>query len=488
MKEPKVSVIVTTHADRGPRCKRAVKSVLKQTYRDFEVIVVDDGSTDNTEELITGLNNKRVRYIKREKNSGGYQGVAKNVGIKAARGEYIAYLDSDNTYRTGHLAMLADCLDKFPFIDLAYGDRLVYDEENERVLDAVKSDFDPSGLLNANYVDVSDAMHRKEIVYYVGGWDEKIKRMADWDLFARMVKAGAIFNRVPMILTDYILHKGSISNTTPIKGLEFSPYGSEINAGYLRPKQDPKVAIFTITKDRLDYTKRTFESMHKTTEYPFDHFVIDNGSTDGTVEWIEKNDKGWITGGHNNEKNVGISKASNQALDLIQNKEMHGNEYDIIAKVDNDCEFMTEGWLEDIVDIFQRNEKFILSPYVEGLRDNPGGAPRSGYGYVCPEDEKHYLGITNHIGGICCAAHKKAYLDFDEATLGFRPWRWKEKSFLHGNQDVEFSVHCQEMAIQPAYLEAHRVEHMDTTAGQEEKMPEYFELRKEEKRTKYEGE
>jgi glycosyltransferase involved in cell wall biosynthesis len=456
----------------------AIRSVLDQTYKDFEIIVVDDGSTDDTEEVIKkGICSSKVKYIKREKNSGGFQGVAKNEGIRASVGKYIAYLDSDNTYRKNHLQTLVEFLESAPFIDGAYGDRLIVDEETGKYLDSIKMDFDPGILLNRNYIDVSDIMHKREIVYEVGGWNEKIKRMVDWDLFARMVKAGAIFTRIPVIITDYVIHKGSISNTTPINHLEFSPFGSKINAGNLDKVEPMKVAIFTLTKDRLEYTKKTFESMDETAGYPYDHFVVDNGSTDGTIEYLQKYSPKLLI---RNPKNYGISKASNQALDSI------GTHYDIIVKVDNDCEFLTENWLKDMVDIFRRNRKFILSPYVEGLRDNPGGTPRLEYGYVKPEEQEHYLGITYHIGGICCGAHKSAYIDFDEETNSFKPWRWNEKGFLHGNQDVEFSNHCRDMAIQPAYMESHRVEHIDGTQGQEDKLKDYFKLRKKEKTTRYE--
>ena len=91
----KVSVVIPTY-NRASLLKRAIKSVLCQTYPDFEVIIVDDGSTDNTEEVIRSFDDKRVKYIKLKKNKG--YPVALNKGVKTAKGEYIGFLDSDDEW------------------------------------------------------------------------------------------------------------------------------------------------------------------------------------------------------------------------------------------------------------------------------------------------------------------------------------------------------------------------------------------------------
>lgn len=96
-KKPTVSVIIPTY-NRAHLLPRAIKSVLNQTFQDFEVIVVDDGSMDNTEEVVKKFQkqDKRVRYIKHEGNKGG--SAARNSGIKNAKGKYIAFLDSDDEW------------------------------------------------------------------------------------------------------------------------------------------------------------------------------------------------------------------------------------------------------------------------------------------------------------------------------------------------------------------------------------------------------
>jgi len=163
-----------------------------------------------------------------------------------------------------------------------------------------------------------------------------------------------------------------------------------------------------------------------------------------------------------NKENVGISKGSNQALEMI------GNNYDIIGKNDDDCRFLSKGWLETIIDVNERVKSYVVSPYVEGLIDNPGGVPRrrvdnpqlSPYGYV----GKNMIGFAPHLGGISVFAPKEAYEGF----------RWRDMDFYHGIQDVEFSQHCLRSGFALAYLENIKVEHIDSEIGQREKYPDYY--------------
>src|SRR4030042_1857426 len=84
---PEISVIIPTY-NRAGVLGRSIKSVLTQTYRDFELLVVDDGSTDNTDELLKSFNDPRIRFFKHETNRG--FSAALNTGIKSSRGEYVA--------------------------------------------------------------------------------------------------------------------------------------------------------------------------------------------------------------------------------------------------------------------------------------------------------------------------------------------------------------------------------------------------------------
>ena len=105
---PRVSVIVPTY-NRSHLIRRAIGSVLDQTYEDFEVIVVDDGSTDNTHDVVKDLDDARIRYIRHERRRG--PSAARNTGIRAARGEYTAFLDSDDEWLPRNLQEKVRALD-----------------------------------------------------------------------------------------------------------------------------------------------------------------------------------------------------------------------------------------------------------------------------------------------------------------------------------------------------------------------------------------
>jgi glycosyltransferase involved in cell wall biosynthesis len=209
-----VSIIITCY-NYGKYLGGCVESALCQTYRDIEIILVNDGSTDNTDEIATQyLSDPRVRYI-RQKNSG--QANAKNTGIRNSKGSFVAFLDAD------------DCWDKLKlekqlpfFSDSTVG--VVYSlthyiDENGRSLD-----FAPDGeylvsrsgevtryLYFDNFIPFSSAVIRRECLDKFGCFDESIKMGIDWDLWLR-ISVGYKFAYVAEPLLSYrIGHSGQMS-------------------------------------------------------------------------------------------------------------------------------------------------------------------------------------------------------------------------------------------------------------------------------------
>lgn len=497
-KTPKVSVVLTTYNRSETQLPRAIKSVLGQTFKDFELLVVDDCSPDDTKQVVEAFcrEDNRVRYIRLPQNFGS-DTRPKNFGILESKGEYIAYLDDDCEFHPYHLQVLVEKLEKSPELGLVYCDMWILDEdkpENEGS-QGIAMNFDGQFLLNRNYIDTSEVMHRREYAFAVGGFDEKLKKFIDWNMWVRMAKWGVKFARVPVIATNYYVHSNPKNpqkshrveteswydeqlgmtmfkpTFPPSSCYIWLPYllnldqSNEESKKHARQEQEPRVAVFTITYDRLEYTQRMIKSLESAAKYPFDWYVWDNGSTDGTIEWL--NEQGSrVHFSKLNGKNVGISGASNGLLDEIESRPLP---YQIIVKVDNDCEFMTKGWLRTFVDLWKRNHMLYMSPYPEGLVNNPGGAPRVGHSHI----GAYFIEVTTHIGGLCAFIDAKAYKGF----------RWADK-FLHGNQDTEASQAFRAKRFMPCYIPMHRVMHMDTTEVQHEKFPEYFERRKLEKTTK----
>lgn len=488
---PEVSCITTTYK-RPKELKRAIESVQKQTFEDWEHIIVYDGPADEETKAVVAeyKDDSRVKLIELEENHGNHT-KPKNAGILASSGKYICYLDDDNEYLPSFMQTLKMEME-LSQVDVVYGLERIFHEEGcvcqdcksgnheknvTRGHEAISFPFNAQILLRRSFIDTNAVLHTREVVFKVGGWDETLPRFADWNLFVRMAKAGVSFKQIPIFITKYYLTKGNSAEKHPVRswidpetGLTmfdstwFNPAGCYIYLPYLgddrEDEKNPKVAIFTITHDRLDYTKRTWETMKSSTKHPFDWFVFDNGSKDGTDDWISRLGAKWT---RVEPSNKGLTVASNACVDEIKK-----GDYQIIGKVDNDCLFLSQGWLEAMVDLWKRNHLFYMAPYPEGLVEHPGGPWRVGYGAI----EGQYVELTDHISGICAFIDAHAYDAF----------RWTDK-FLHGQQDGEASRAFISMGYSCVILPTYRIQHIDTTAGQQEKYPEYFERRKKEKTT-----
>lgn len=480
--KPKVSVIISTF-DRPKLLPRALKSVLAQTFTDFECIVVHDADAvpppSQTAFDETVGKDKRFRIIALGRHHG-KDTAPKNKGIQESKGEYIAYLDDDNEFLPNHLEVLVNEIE-LADVDVVYGDMRVFDPKKpDEPQQAIAMDFNYQFLINRCFIDTSEVLHKREAVFTVGGWDETLPRFVDWNLWVRMAKAGLKFKRVPIYITKYWITPDNSAAKQPVRTWEddktglmmfdptwWSPAGCYVWGPWLGGKEPkPRVAIFMITYDRLEYTQRTIESLKKSTKYPYDLYVFDNGSTDGTKEFLETLAKtGELAWVESSPDNKGLTLGSNACIDAIME-----HDYQLVGKVDNDVEFMTKGWLETFVDLWKRNHNLYMGPYPEGLVDHPGGAPRVGHSTMGP----YWVEVVEHLSGFCAFIDARAYKDF----------RWSDQ-FLHGQQDSEASKAFRDKRYMPMILPQHRVCHLNTTDGQQREYPLYFERRKKEKQSTY---
>jgi glycosyltransferase involved in cell wall biosynthesis len=113
---PKVSVTIPTY-NRGYIVKQAIDSVLAQNFKDFEILIIDDGSTDSTKQVVESIQDVRLRYFYKE--NGGVSS-ARNLGLSKASGQYVAFLDSDDIWPEDFLKVMTERLDENPDFDLAY--------------------------------------------------------------------------------------------------------------------------------------------------------------------------------------------------------------------------------------------------------------------------------------------------------------------------------------------------------------------------------
>jgi glycosyltransferase involved in cell wall biosynthesis len=121
----KVSVIIPTY-NRAYIIREALESALRQSYRDFEIVLVDDGSTDNTGEIIKGICDERIHYISHERNRG--YSVACNTGIAAITGDLVGFLDSDDIWTPDYLERQVDFFNRHPEVDLVFSDSKIVEK------------------------------------------------------------------------------------------------------------------------------------------------------------------------------------------------------------------------------------------------------------------------------------------------------------------------------------------------------------------------
>lgn len=182
-----VTVVLPTH-NRADRLRRAIQSVLDQTYERWELIVVDDASTDETSAVLDKVDDERVRVLRTEKFR---VGAVRNVGVESAVGDVIIYLDDDNMLHPMWLKSIVWAFTQRPDVDVLYGARVVDDERRLFDADAAGGmpwiQFDPydrARLEQGNYVDVGVIAHRRGLSGAT--FDESLPVMADWDLFLRL--------------------------------------------------------------------------------------------------------------------------------------------------------------------------------------------------------------------------------------------------------------------------------------------------------------
>lgn len=187
---PKVSVIVPTH-NRADLLPRAIDSLFAQTYGDYEILIVDDCSLDNTQDVIAGFADPRIRSFRHDRNRG--QSAAINTGIAHARGEYVGFLDDDDEWLPGKLAGQVALLDaSSPKVALVYGWMDRVDDSDGRVTpsyrNTVEGDIFESALALSIPGPTIVLLIRSSVAREVGGMDESVLRHNDVDLISRIAK------------------------------------------------------------------------------------------------------------------------------------------------------------------------------------------------------------------------------------------------------------------------------------------------------------
>lgn len=208
----KISVIMPVY-NGADYLVEAVDSIINQTCRDFEFIIINDCSTDNTEEIVQSYHDKRIVYLRNKKNLGVARSL--NLGLDLAKGEYIARMDADDIARPERLMIQKDYMDSHPEVD---------------VLATSSQSFDKNGILFEGHTSTDEEILKLDFLFSCGichptvmmkretlerlhlRYDHDFNKVEDYDLWCRMLDLGCVIRSIDKILLDHRLHANQVTS------------------------------------------------------------------------------------------------------------------------------------------------------------------------------------------------------------------------------------------------------------------------------------
>ena len=275
-KEIAFSLVMATY-NRRDSIGEAIDSVLAQTYRHFELIIVDDGSTDGTEDFLRSRYAQEfklghLRYFWKE--NGGICS-ARNAGLKLVRNDWIGYVDSDNALFPSYLETFARAIRANPERRFFYA-KIIFKHQGR----IIGRPFDYDALLERNFIDSGALVHHRSLMAEAGTFDEAMTRLVDWELSLRYAQKAPPFfiNRVLLLYSD---------DTSSSRISTHANYYS--NLAYLRRKHChyPVVTTIITTYNHASYIEKAILSaIRQKGRFIHEILISDDASTDGTRERV----------------------------------------------------------------------------------------------------------------------------------------------------------------------------------------------------------
>lgn len=251
---PTVSVIIPTY-NRCDTLKKAIQSVFDQTYKDFEIIVVNDGSTDQTAEYLATIQNDRFNFVSFDSNRGGNH--ARNEGVNRAQGEYLAFLDDDDLWAPNKLEEQIKCLSDEK-VEVCFTGLNVYTSKEifiKYIFKKAKHNNLYKSIMNDNFIGGSSSIVvKREKVLEIQGFDTNLPALQDWDLLIRLFKIGCRLKGINKPLVSYYIVDVNRSITCSHKN-----YKKAADYLLIKYREDPYIHLL---KRRLKIIeiKRLFKS------------------------------------------------------------------------------------------------------------------------------------------------------------------------------------------------------------------------------------
>jgi glycosyltransferase involved in cell wall biosynthesis len=438
VKAPRVSVVVTCY-NYGRYLDEAVQSVFDQTHRDLEILIVNDGSTDNTRDVADALAQRDVRVRVIHQANSGQPAISRNNGIAAARGELILCLDADDKLAP---AMIEECLrllDADPALAIAYTDRADFGLI-EQIVTAGEYDF--AELKDHNLISYC-ALYRRQVWQDVGGYRTNVKGCEDWDFWVAAGARGYRGRRLAQPLFCYRQHgtglyQHALQNSDRKRAqiilnnaAAYSEHDRDVaqrllalldettaRSATLTVTEQPLVSVILPTKDRPALLQDALASL-VAQDYPhWEAIVVNDGGADITTLAQAADPQGRVrviahatSRGLPAARNTGLEQARGEIICYLDDDDLYRQDH--LATV---VAAMRQGAAVVYVDCERVTEELTPAGRSERWRDRP---------YAYADFSLERLFVTNYIPIITCAHHRDCLTEaglFDEALPLFEDW------------------------------------------------------------------
>ena len=388
---PKISIVVPMYKTNMKFFEELINSLKNQTYSKWELCLADGSPEKNKEFEKIIENNNKIKYKFLGKNEGISEN--SNEAIKMATGEYIGFLDHDDTLSENALYEIVNCLNKDKSVDFIYTDEDKLDQNYMYFDPYFKPDFSPETLECNNYI-THFVVVKKDLIDKIGMLDSKYNGAQDFDFVLRATEKSKKIVHIPKVLYHWRVHRESTAFLPDTKPYAFEAGKRAVEAHLNRigkkanveESQDvpgaykinyeivgnPNITIIIPNKDNIKLLKRCINSILKLTTYKnYEIFIIENNSIKNTTfkyyKKIAKNTKIKILNYNKNtimdlngERKLELDNNENSKLEFnyssLINFGVKNSKSDFILQLNNDTLLLTPNWLEIFIGYAQNKE------------------------------------------------------------------------------------------------------------------------------------
>ena len=347
-----ISIIIPVY-NQAKFLGKCVRSLVEQTYKgEIELIIVNDGSTDNTAEVIKGLKSRyRIYDMELEENMGA--NIARNVGYRVAMGEYLLICDGDMVFYPTYLEKLAKILDDKPEISVAYCNFRTIGMSGARQSNHTKY-FKPDDLLKWNFINMASLIRRKDFA----GFNPEIERFQDWDEWLTMLEQG----KKLFCLDETLFTHDSTGSQITKDGVKSGRRWQDIVATKHLPllskegelpdgegQSRPLASIIVLSHNLAGITVDCLKSLQEFTYYPHELIVVDNASEKKEIEKVES----YLTDEYRGKQKL-IKSKENLGFTGGTKKGRESAKGDYTVLINNDI-LLSPHWLEKMIAVFSRD-------------------------------------------------------------------------------------------------------------------------------------